>query len=107
RLFHRRSGGKVAMRQEAVVVRLVVEAAEPVSWRRLNACGTKPPPRQPVASVPTARIGIANPVRARSPDRLAPGSDVTPVTPIWRTGGDDELTGVQLISALAQVRHSS
>jgi len=83
------------MRQESHAVRLVVEAAEPVTWRRLNACGTKPPPRQPVASVSTARrIGIANPVRARSPDRLAPGSDVTPVTPIWRTGGDDELTGV-------------
>ena len=82
------------MRQESDAIRLVVEEAEPVSWRRLDACGTKPPPRQPAASVPAAQIGIANPVRARSPDRLAPRSDVTPVTPIWRTGGDDELTGV-------------
>ena len=71
------------MRQDAGAMRHVVEAAEPVSWRRLDACGTKPPPRQPAASVPTAQIGIANPVRARSPDHLAPGSDVTPVTPIW------------------------
>ena len=82
------------MRQESHPIRLVVEAAEPFSWRRLDACGTKPPPRQPAASVPTGQIGNANLVRARSPDRLAPGSDVTPVTPIWRTGGDDELTGV-------------
>jgi len=82
------------MRQESLAIRLVVEAAEPASWRRLDACGTKPPPRQPAATVSLAQIGIANPVRAGSPDRLAPGSDVTPVTPIWRTGGDDELTGV-------------
>jgi hypothetical protein len=72
------------MRQDACAKRHVVEAAEPVSWRRLNACGTNPPPRQPAASVSTAYIGIANPVRARSPDLLAPGSDVTPVTPIWK-----------------------
>ena len=83
------------MRQGEAVIRLAVEAAEPVSWRRVDACGTKPPPRQPAALAPTAQIGTANPVRARSPDRLAPGSDVTPVTPISKTGGDDELTGVK------------
>ena len=83
------------MRQESHAIRLVVKAAEPVTWRRVDACGTKPPPRQPAAAVPAAQTGTANPVRARSPDRLTPGSDVTPVTPIWRTGGDDELIGVK------------
>ena len=82
------------MRQDGGFVRLAVEAAEPASWRRVDACGTKPPPRQPAAAVTATKLSVANPVRARSPDRLAPGSDVTPVTPIWRTGGDDELTGV-------------
>ena len=83
------------MRQDDLPVRLESKAAESASWRALTACGTKPRRQQAFSAVRPLLNSVANPVRARSPDRLTPGSDVTPVTPIWRTGGDDELTGVK------------
>jgi len=62
---------------------------EPAPWRGSSACGTKPPARQAGRAVLTGQSGVAHPVRVRSPDRVAPGSDVTRPS---RQSGEREVT---------------